>query len=150
MNALTPWTATPDVFRDTFDRLFHRMLTQDFGALAPAGEEVSNRRWLPAVDIQETDDALVLRAELPGLKREDLHITLENSILTISGERKFEKNAKGESYHRIERSYGAFSRAFTLPAHVKSDKVEATFNDGVLTVKLPKLEEAKARRIEIR
>ena len=150
MNALTHWNPTPDLFRDSFDRLFHRMLGQDFTSIVGEGESVSNRRWMPAIDIQETDEALVLHAELPGLKREDVHITLENHTLTLSGERRFEKNAKGESYHRIERAYGGFLRSFTLPAHVKADKVEASFTDGVLTVKLPKQEEAKPRRIEIR
>jgi HSP20 family protein len=148
MNALIPWTSSPDLFRDRFDRLFSRML-QDLGSTA-TGEQVSTRQWVPAVDIQETADAVVLHAELPGLKREDVNITLENHMLTVSGERKFEKNTRADDFHRIERSYGSFARTFTLPTNVKTDKVEASFQDGVLTVKLPKVEEAKPRKIEIR
>jgi HSP20 family protein len=89
-------------------------------------------------------------AELPGMTREDVQITLENNVLSIAGERKFEKDVKGESYHRLERTFGTFARSFTLPANVKTDKVEATFKDGVLTVTLPKVEEAKPRRVEIK
>jgi len=146
---LIRWNPEADVLRGRVDRLFNQMLQDLWGTTLPA-EEVSTRRWAPAVDIKETEDALVLRAELPGLTKEDVKITLENQVLTLSGERKFEKEAKGESYHRIERSYGAFTRAFTLPTHVKTEKVDATFADGVLTVTLPKMEEAKPRHIAIR
>lgn len=146
---LIRWNPEADVLRGRVDRLFNQMLQDLWGTTLPA-EEVSTRRWAPAVDIKETEDALVLRAELPGLTKEDVKITLENQVLTLSGERKFEKEAKGESYHRIERSYGAFTRAFTLPTHVKTEKVDATFADGVLTVTLPKMEESKPRHIAIR
>ena len=131
---------------------YHRMFEDAFGNLfSPVirGEEVSNRNWLPAVDVAETADALTLYAELPGLSREDVDITLENNVLTVRGERKFEKDVKEESFHRIERAYGAFSRSFTLPTNVKNDGVEATFKDGVLTVRIPKAEEAKSRKIAI-
>ncbi|HXU30501.1 MAG TPA: Hsp20/alpha crystallin family protein [Thermoanaerobaculia bacterium] len=131
---------------------FNRVLEDAFGDLfSPVvrGEEVSNRNWLPAVDVAETPDGLSLYAELPGLTREDVDITLENNVLTVRGERKFEKDVKEENFHRIERSYGAFSRSFTLPTNVKSDAVEATFKDGVLTVRIPKAEEAKSRKIAI-
>lgn len=146
---LIRWNPEADVLRGRVDRLFNQMLQDLWGTTLPA-EEVSTRRWAPAVDIKETEDALVLRAELPGLTKDDVKITLENQVLTLSGERKFEKEAKGESYHRIERSYGAFTRAFTLPTHVKTEKVDATFADGVLTVTLPKMEESKPRHIAIR
>jgi len=147
MNALTRWTAAPDVFRSPFDRLFNQAFNEFLSPIAT--EEVSNRRFLPAVDIRETSDALTLSAELPGLTREDVHITLENSVLTISGERKFEKDAKEENYHRIERAYGAFSRSFTLPATVDASRIAATYKDGVLTVRLPQREEAKPKQIEV-
>jgi HSP20 family protein len=147
--AVTRWTPTTDVFRDRLDRMFN----QAFGDfLTPTGvgsEDVSTRRWLPAVDIRESDEALTLMAELPGLSREDVNITVENHVLTISGERKFEKDTKEENYHRIERAYGSFARSFTLPSNVKADQVQATFKDGVLTVSLPKVEEAKPRKIAI-
>lgn len=152
--AITRYTPSSDIFRDRFDRIFQQMLSQSFGpnlsATAPGEEEVSNRLWMPAVDISETADALTVKAELPGIRKEDVRITVEDHVLTLSGERKFEKDASGEDYHRIERAYGAFARSFTLPANVKTDKVEAAFQDGVLTVKLPKMEEAKPRTIEIR
>jgi HSP20 family protein len=146
---LTLWTPSGDVLRDRLERMFN----QAFGDLTPTGvgsEDVSTRRWAPAVDIRETDEALTLVAELPGLKREDVTITLENNVLTLSGERKFEKEAKQENYHRIERAYGSFARSFTLPNNVKADQVQAAFKDGVLSITLPKVEEAKPRKIEIK
>jgi HSP20 family protein len=149
--ALTRWT-TPDLFRDRLDRIFNQMLTQSFNPdvlLEPQGD-VTARRWMPAVDIRETADSLLLVAELPGMTREDVQITLENNVLSIAGERKFEKDVKGESYHRLERTFGTFARSFSLPANVKTDKVEAVFKDGILTVTLPKVEEAKPRRVEIK
>jgi HSP20 family protein len=146
---LIRWNPEADVLRTRVDRLFNQMLG-DLWSSPMSTEEVSTRRWSPAVDIRETDEALVLTAELPGLTKEDVQITLENQVLTLSGERKFEKEAKGENYHRIERSYGAFTRAFTLPTHVKTEKVDASFEHGVLTVTLPKMEESKPRRISIR
>jgi HSP20 family protein len=131
-----------------FDRLFDRAFS-DF--LAPASEDaVSTRRWMPAVDIKETAEALTFSAELPGLTKEDVQITLENNILTIAGERKFEKDVKEENYHRLERSYGSFARSFTVPGNVSFDRVDASFANGVLHVVLPKAEEAKPRKIEIK
>lgn len=149
--ALTRWT-TPDLFRDRLDRIFNEMLTQSFSGdvLLDPQAALTSRRWMPAVDIRETADSLLLVAELPGMTREDVQITLENNVLSIAGERKFEKDVKGESYHRLERAFGSFARSFTLPANVKTDKVEAVFKDGVLTVTLPKVEEAKPRRVEIK
>lgn len=146
---LIRWNPEADVLRTRVDRLFNQMLG-DLWSSPMSTEEVSTRRWSPAVDIRETDEALILTAELPGLTKEDVQITLENQVLTLSGERKFEKEAKGENFHRIERSYGAFTRAFTLPTHVKTEKVDASFEHGVLTVTLPKMEESKPRRISIR
>jgi HSP20 family protein len=113
------------------------------------GEDLASRTWSPPVDIQETDDAYRIQVELPGLSKEDVQITLENSVLRLSGERKFEKDTKKENYHRIERTYGTFSRSFALPTQVSSDKVEAKFEDGVLSIVVPKAEQAKPRRIAI-
>jgi HSP20 family protein len=101
------------------------------------------------VDIQETEEGYRLTAELPGLTKDDINITLENNVLRLSGERKFEKDVKKESYHRIERAYGTFGRSFVLPQQVSSDKVEAAFKDGILTVTVPKAEQAKPRKIAI-
>jgi HSP20 family protein len=114
-------------------------------------EEVSNRGdWRPVVDIFENDKhEIVLRAELPGLKREEIDIRVENNTLTLKGERKRDAEVKQESYHRVERSYGAFSRSFSLPATINTEKVGATFTDGVLTITLPLREEAKPRQIQV-
>jgi HSP20 family protein len=114
-------------------------------------EDVLNRGdWRPPVDIYENDKhEIVLRAELPGLKREDLDIRVENNTLTLRGERKHDTEVKQESYHRVERSYGSFSRSFSLPATVNTEKVSATFTDGVLTITLPMRDEAKPRQIQV-
>jgi HSP20 family protein len=114
-------------------------------------DDVTNRGdWRPPVDIYENDKhEIVLRAELPGLKREDLDIRVENNTLTLRGERKRDAEVKQESYHRVERVYGAFSRSFSLPATVNTEKVGATFADGVLTITLPMREEAKPRQIQV-
>ncbi len=146
---LIRWAPQTDLFRSRMSRLFDHAFDEFLSPLS-GSEELSSRGWLPPVDIRETDEALTLNAEIPGLTRDDVNITLENNVLTISGERKFEKDAKKDNYHRIERAYGAFSRSFSLPANVRTDQVRAAFQDGVLTVTLPKAEEAKPRRIEIK
>ena len=114
-------------------------------------EDVSNRGdWRPVVDIYENGKhEIVLRAELPGLKREDIDIRVENNTLTLKGERKRDTEVKQESYHRVERSYGTFSRSFSLPATVNTEGVTAAFTDGVLTITLPMREEAKPRQIQV-
>jgi HSP20 family protein len=113
------------------------------------GEDLATRTWTPPVDIQETDDAYHIHAELPGLTKDDIQITLENNVLRLSGERKFEKDVKQENYHRIERTYGTFTRSFALPTQVSPEKVEAKFENGVLSLTVPKAEQAKPRRIAI-
>jgi HSP20 family protein len=114
-------------------------------------EDVLNRGdWRPVVDIYENDKhEIVLRAELPGLKREEIDIRVENNTLTLRGERKRDAEVKQENYHRVERSYGSFSRSFSLPNTVSAEKVSATFTDGVLTITLPLREEAKPRQIQV-
>lgn len=144
---MTRWSPN-DLFRQPFDRLFNQALG-DFFTAGRSGEEVSNRAWLPPVDVKETDDSLTLFVELPGIKGEDVDITVENRTLTIRGERNFEKDVERENYHRIERAYGTFARTFTLPTNVRTEEVEASFADGVLTIALPKLEAAKPRKIKI-
>lgn len=115
-------------------------------------DELLNRGdWLPPVDIYENDKhEIVLKAELPGIRREDLDIRVENNLLTIRGERKRDEETKQESYHRVERSYGAFNRSFALPSTVATDQVSAEFKDGVLTIALPAREEAKPRQIQVK
>lgn len=107
------------------------------------------RPWSPSVDILETENALVLRADLPELKLEDIEVRVENQTLTIKGERKFEKDEKVKGYHRIERSYGSFLRSFAIPTTVEPEKVAADYKNGVLTVTLPKKEEAKPRQVKV-
>ncbi len=118
--------------REPFHRLFETLFGQN------RGEDVATRTWAPPVDVRETEDAFIVTAELPGLSREDIQITLENDILRVSGERKFERDEKPENYHRIERSYGAFTRAFPLPSQVDAERVQAAFESGVLTITVPK------------
>lgn len=112
-------------------------------------EPSGSRPWSPAVDISETENDLVLKADLPEMKLEDLDIQLENGTLTLKGERKFEKTEKDRGYHRIERSYGSFVRAFALPEYVDAEKVAADYKQGVLTVTIPKKEVAKPRAIKV-
>jgi HSP20 family protein len=147
--ALTRWTPTGDLVRDRFGRLFEDAFND---MLRPYGEgnTTPNRTWVPPVDIRETENELTLSLDLPGLRKEDVNITLENSVLTITGERRFDADHKNDTYHRLERAFGTFTRSFTLGSTVQTDKVEADFLDGVLTVKLPKVEASKPRRIAIK
>lgn len=111
--------------------------------------EFARGSWSPSVDIYEDKDRLIVEAELPGMSRDDFELTVENNVLTLKGERKFEKKTEGDNYHRVERSYGSFTRQFTLPQTVTSDGATADFENGVLRVALPRREETKARKIEI-
>lgn len=111
--------------------------------------EFARGAWSPSVDIYEDKDRLIVEAELPGMNRDDFELTVENNVLTLRGERKFEKKTEGDNYHRVERSYGSFTRQFTLPQTVTSEGATADFENGVLRVALPKREETKARKIEI-
>ena len=115
----------------------------------PWRSEAEAGSWAPRVDIAETNGELVVAAELPGLTRSDVSIRIENNVLTLKGEKKQEEEKKGTNYHRIERSYGAFNRSFSLPSTVDTNKVKAAFKDGVLTITLPKTEEAKGKEIPI-
>jgi HSP20 family protein len=148
--ALTRWNPTPDLARDRFSRLIEEAFNDMLRPYGGQGENVSSRSWTPAVDIRETAEALTLAMDLPGLRKEDVAITLENNVLTVAGERKLDTEQSNETYHRLERTYGAFTRSFTLAPTVSGDKVAADFKDGVLTITLPKVEESKPRRIDIR
>jgi HSP20 family protein len=106
--------------------------------------------WIPAVDISESEGEYLIKAELPGVKKEDIKVTLQEGVLTIQGERKQEKEEKGRKYHRIERSYGTFMRSFTLPDSVDDSKVSAEFKDGLLYLHVPKSEKAKPKAIEVK
>jgi HSP20 family protein len=106
--------------------------------------------WTPVVDITETDDEYLIKAELPEVKRDDVKVAVENGVLTLRGERKKEKEEKGKKFHRIERYYGSFLRTFTVPDNVDETKVMAEFKDGLLNVRLPKTEKAKPKAIEVK
>jgi len=127
-----------------FDRLFREAFSPVFGE-----GELSTRTWAPPVDIYENGDNLVLKAELPGVDPKEVEIRVEDNTLYLKGERKFEKEVKEENYHRVERSYGTFTRTFSLPNTIDSDKVQAEYKDGVLTLTMPKKEEAKPKTIKI-
>ena len=127
---------------------FNRLFTQVFPRFFDEGD-ASMTTWMPAVDIYETEHALTLKAELPGVDPKDIEARVEDGTLYLKGERKFEKESKKENYHRIERTYGSFMRSFALPTSVDADKVSAEYKDGVLTLTLPKKEEAKAKTITV-
>jgi len=140
-----------DPFRDLrtlqeeVNRLFSTNMTRAFD-----DEGIGRGAWAPSVDIYENKDQIVLEAELPGMKQEDFDLSIENNIITLRGERKFEKTDDTDNYHRVERSYGSFTRSFTLPQTVSGEGATAEYNNGVLRVTLPKREETKARRIEVK
>ena len=113
-------------------------------------DEVLRGAWSPSVDIFENKNEIVLEAELPGMNAEDVNISIENNVLTLHGERRFEKKDESDNFHRVERSYGSFTRSFTLPPTVSSENAQAEFENGVLRLTLAKREEAKPRRIEIK
>ena len=137
-------------FRDllTTQREFDRLFKEAFSPMS--GEtEVSTRSWAPPVDIYETEDAIVLKAELPGIDPKDVEVRVEDNTLYLKGERNYEKEVNEQNYHRIERSYGSFARSFTLPNSINAEKVKAEYKDGLLTLTMPKREEAKPKTIKI-
>jgi HSP20 family protein len=114
------------------------------------GEETLSRGWAPAVDIFTSDNhEVVIKADLPDMKREDISVTFENNVLTLKGERKFDSETTREHYQRVERFYGTFSRSFTIPATIDASRISAAYKDGVLTVRLPQREEARPKQISI-
>ena len=139
-----------DPFR-TFQQRFNRLFGETFVPFTPFSEENwSLTTWAPACDIYETDNEIVVKAELPEVKKEQVQVTFENNVLTIRGERKFEEETKKENYHRIERNYGEFVRGFTLPTFIDPNKINAEFKDGLLRVTLIKREEAKPKQVEVK
>ncbi len=124
-------------------------LNRAFGGRTEREDEMQLAAWAPPVDIAEEKDRILITAELPGFKENEIEIQTENGMLTLRGERKFEKETDGTSYHRVERSYGQFVRSFSLPNNVDREKIKATFRNGLLKVELPKREDAKPRTIKI-
>jgi HSP20 family protein len=144
--AIVRWDPFRDLIsiQERMNKLFDETLSRSRGEEAAIAST-----WAPAVDIYETSEHIVMKAELPGLTRDDIDIQLQNNILTLRGERKFEKDVKQESYLRVERSYGPFQRTFSLPAEIQQDEIRATFSDGVLELVLPKAERARPKQIKI-
>jgi HSP20 family protein len=131
--------------RSEMDRLF-----DDFFGLTPARREGAAAVWAPAVDIREDADKYIVEAELPGMKKEEIEIELENGVLSIKGERKFERKQESENYHFVERSYGNFYRSFSLPKNVDGENITAEYKEGVLHVAIPKKDEVKPKKVEIK
>jgi HSP20 family protein len=156
MSALTRWnpfrTTTWDPFKELEE--FENRLGTMFGRLPVKtdGEKeaiFAAADWAPLVDITEDDKEFLVKAELPGMKKEELKVTVENGVMTISGERKIEKEEKGKTYHRVERAYGRFERSFTLPEKADSTKVQAQYKDGILELRLPKTEKAATKATQV-
>ncbi len=142
--AIVRWSPARDLNR------MERELRRMFRDFEQSSEEPSSVAvWTPPVDIYETDNEVVVRADLPGIDQRDLDIRLENNVLTLKGERKMEQEVKEDNYHRIESAYGTFVRSFTLPAIVEEDKIKAEYKNGVLKIVLPKKEQAKPRQIKV-
>ncbi|MBS0014143.1 MAG: Hsp20/alpha crystallin family protein [Desulfobacterales bacterium] len=139
-----PWTTLPTL-QDRINRLF-----EDAVPAAEGREEVGLFEWRPMVDTYEKDDAIVIKAEIPGVNKDDISIDVNNGVLSIKGERKHEEDVNEDNYYRRERFYGKFQRAFTLPDNADPDKIEAGFKDGILEVKVPKTEQSKGKKIEIK
>jgi HSP20 family protein len=152
MAIMTRWDAFHDL-RGTQEQMnqIYKLLSQTRAqdTLQPGGGETTVQAWAPPVDISERKDAYVLTVELPGVKVEDLEIAFQNGLLTIQGERKLTQDSPDEQFHVLERRYGLFRRSITLPLHVQADAIEASAEDGVLQVVVPKVEEAKPKRIEV-
>lgn len=152
MTTLTPWNPVRD-FVQLQERI-NRVFTDAYGSGSGTGSAsdeglMTSGTWIPPVDIYQNGNELVLKAELPDMKREDIEITVENNTLTIKGEKKLSDEVKSEQVHRIERRYGTFIRSFTLPPAVDTSKVSAEYKNGVLTLRLPLKEEAKPRQIPV-
>ncbi len=145
--AIVRWDPFRDLMnlQDEVNRLFRRSF---FRGAEPASETVAT--WAPAIDMYETDEKLTVEVELPGLEAKDVEISLEDDVLRIRGERRFSSEVKEENYHRIERAYGMFERSIPLPRKVDEEKVSATVSDGVLKIEMPKVEEAKPKKIPIK
>ena len=144
MNSITRWYPFRNVstLQEQVNRLFD-------GNFSPSGDHSTLTAWAPSVDVYETENELVIKADLPEVSEKDIDLRVENNMLTIRGERKFEQNVKEENYLRVERSYGSFSRSFSLPNTVDTQAIKAEYTDGVLTVTLPKRAESKPKQVKI-
>ena len=140
MNTLSIWNPIHEM-----DELFHNRLASVLG-----GERVQSVAWSPVVDIEETELNYLIRAELPGLSKEKMKVTVEDGVLTLSGERDLERKVEGKTFHHVERSHGTFTRSFTLPENAEAESVSANYKDGLLEIRVAKSEEALPKSIEVR
>jgi HSP20 family protein len=144
MNSITRWDPFRNLstLQDQVNRLFDSSFKAD-------GETSSLAAWAPAVDIYETENELVIKADLPDIDEKDIDVRVENNMLTIRGERKFEESVKEDNYLRVERAYGSFSRSFSLPNTVNTEAIQANYKNGVLKVELPKRAESKPKQVKV-
>jgi HSP20 family protein len=144
--AITRWRPFRDLvsIQDEMNRLF-----EEFFDRPVVRTEWTEGVWNPSVDVSEDKNNVIIKAEMPGMKKDDVKISVQDNVLTLRGEKKHEKEEKDANYHRIERSYGSFCRSFQLPTSVKTDKIKANYKDGVLNITLPKTEEVKPKEIPI-
>jgi HSP20 family protein len=149
MRTLTRWEPINDIsnLSQRMDRMFEELMGRGLRRLAE--DDRVRGSWSPAVNILEKKDAIVITADLPGLKAEDVDVTVDNGVLTIRGERRLEEASEGETYHRVERVYGVFERTFTLPNSVDVNTIDAKFRNGEMVVTLPKREESKPRAVKV-
>jgi HSP20 family protein len=149
--AIVRWEPFRDLasLQERMNRLFDESVRTRSGAAGQDDDWALGGSWAPPVDIYEKDGNIVLKAELPGIEPKSVDIRIENNTLTLRGERNLEQDVKREHYHRVERAYGQFTRSFTLPNTVDTEKIKAEYKDGVLSVRLPKHEEAKPKQIQV-
>lgn len=140
------WSNQPGDIRNVQAQL--NRLFEPFARFAVGDEDLVSGTWVPAVDVAETQETIVVRAEVPGMKQEQIHIEYENGLLTLRGERELQKS-EGLTWHRVERAYGSFSRSFTLPRTIDAERISASYRDGVLEITVPKRAETKAKQIRI-
>lgn len=144
MNTIARWGTFRNLanFQEQFNRIFE-------DTVRTRGDDSALTAWAPAVDIYETENELVLKADLPDVNEKDLDVRIENNMLTIQGERKFETKVSEENYLRVERAFGSFTRSFSLPSTVNADAIKADYRNGVLTVALPKRAEARPKQVKV-
>jgi HSP20 family protein len=148
MTSIIRWDPFKEVA--TLQERMNRMFDDVWGRGRRADEEFISGGWVPPVDVRETKDSLEIAAELPGVDPKNVEVSVENGVLTLKGNRIFEKATEGETYHRVERAYGVFERSFTLPTNVDAERIQAAYRHGILHLSVPKREEAKPKAISIK
>ena len=140
-----------DPFRDllSLQERMNKLFEESLSRSGKDQEDLTVGRWSPAIDVMENEQEIVIKGELPGIELKNVEVLIKDNLLTLRGERKFEKEEEKENYHRIERAYGAFQRVFTLPASVEQDKVKAKMRDGILEIRLPKAKKELPKKVEI-